>query len=269
MGDGVRAVILGIIEGLTEFLPVSSTGHMILAMPALGVDGERDPWPAFLYLVQVGAILAVVVHFFRPLARQIMSRPPTGLRDHLLVKLAAGTLPAAIIGIPLNDWAERHLEKPAPVAMALVVGAVAMIAIERWCGRRGIERVEDVTLRQAVLVGLAQCVSIIPGTSRAMATIMGGMVVGMSPAVAAEFSFYMAIPTICGAGLYRVVKHPDSLGGGHLSVMAIGFLASFLVAWAVVAVFIRYLKRRPLWPFAVYRIVIGAAVLAGSVYWRP
>ncbi|RIK66642.1 MAG: undecaprenyl-diphosphatase [Planctomycetota bacterium] len=261
MDDSLRAVILGIIEGLTEFLPVSSTGHMILAMPCLGIDGQTAPWPTFLYFIQTGAILAVVIFFFRTLLRQTLTKPPRGIGEHLFVKLLVAMVPAAVIGLPLDDIMEKHLEKPVPVALALIIGGGLMVLIERNCRRTISSRVEDISLRQAFLVGLAQCVAIIPGTSRSMATIMGGLAVGLPGAVAAEFSFYLAIPTLLGAGLVRIVKHRDALTGEHAQVMMIGFAVSFLVAWAVVAAFMRYIQTKPLWPFAVYRVVLGIVVL--------
>ena len=261
MGDTLRAVILGIIEGLTEFLPVSSTGHMIVAMPGLGIDGEAAPWPTFLYFIQTGAILAVVIYFFRPLLRECLTKPPEGWRNHLFSKLVIAMIPAAVIGIPLNDVAEAYLEKPIPVAVALIVGGVAMIWLERQYRRTTGPQVSEITIRQAFLVGLAQCVAIIPGTSRSMATIMGGLVVGMTGAVAAQFSFYLAIPTLLGAGILRIYKHREALTGEHAQVMLIGFGVSFIVAWGVVAVFMRYIQTKPLWPFAIYRFLLGATVL--------
>ncbi len=262
MSDWLQAIILGVIEGLTEFLPVSSTGHMIIAMPWLGVDGREPPWPAFLYFIQIGAIAAVVLYFWRRLWRQVLTRPQGGMKNHLIVKLVVGVLPAAVVGLPLNDWVEAHFEKPLPVAVALVLGAVAMIVIERRFRKPTGQRIEDVTVRQAFLIGVAQCVSIFPGTSRAMATIFGGLMVGLPAATAAEFSFYLAIPTICGAGLVRLLKDSASLTSENATVLGIGFAVSFLVAWLVIAAFMRYVQTRPLQPFAVYRILLGAAVLA-------
>lgn len=261
MSDALRAVILGIVEGLTEFLPVSSTGHMIIAMPWLGVDARQDPWPAFLYFIQIGAIAAVVVYFWRPLWRQALAKPIGGMHNHLVFKLLIGVLPAAAIGIPLNELAESHLEKPIPVAVALILGAVVMVVIERRCRRTSGPRIEEVTLRHAFLIGLAQCVSIIPGTSRAMATIMGGMLVGLPTTTAVEFSFYLAIPTICGAGLYRLLKDPQAMAGENAAPLAIGFVVSFLVAWSVIAGFMRYVQSRSLQPFAAYRVLLGLTVL--------
>jgi len=264
VSDFLRAVILGIIEGLTEFLPVSSTGHMLLAMPPLAIDPQAQLWRAFLYFIQIGAILAVVVYFWRRLWRQTFSRPAGGMKNHLVVKLVVGMLPAAAIGIPLNDLADKHLGTPVPVAIALIVGAVVMVLIEYRYRRETGPKIEDVSLRQALGVGLAQCVSIIPGTSRSMATIMGGLMVGLPAATAAEFSFYLAIPTICGAGLLNLLKEREHLTADGAGVLAVGFVVSFVVAWAVVAGFMRYIQTHSLYPFAVYRVVLGVAVL---VFW--
>lgn len=264
MSDLIRAVILGVIEGLTEFLPVSSTGHMIVAMPWLGVDGSQDPWPAFLYFIQIGAIAAVIVYFWRSLWRQTLSKPAGGMHNHLIVKLVVGVAPAAAIGLPFNDWVEANFEKPVPVAIALILGAGVMFWIERSCRRPAGRGIEQVTLRDAFLIGLMQCVSIIPGTSRAMATIMGGMLVGLPAATAAEFSFYLAIPTLMGAGMVRLIKDRDALTADHAAVLAVGFIVSFVVAWLVVAAFMRYIQRRSLAPFAVYRVILGLVVLG---YW--
>jgi len=262
--DSLAAVILGIIEGLTEFLPISSTGHMIVAMPALGVNADAPHWKAFLYFVQIGAILAVIVYFWRSLWRHLLARPTAGWSSHLATKIVVGTVPAGIIGLTLDEFMEQYLEKPVPVAIALIVGAAAMWLIERARPGGRVERVEDISLSQAAWIGLAQCVSVVPGTSRAMATIMGGMLVGLKARAAAEFSFYLAIPTLCGAGLLRLWKHRAEIDAGSAGLLGLGFTVSFVVALLVVAAFMRYLRTRPLWPFALYRVVLGATVL---VWW--
>lgn len=261
MTDTIRAVILGVIEGLTEFLPVSSTGHLILAMPWLGIDGEVQPWPTFLYFIQIGAILAVVIHFFRRLWRQTFAPAQGGWRNHVLTKIGVGMVPAGVVGLTLNDFMEAHLERAVPVAIALIAGAGVMVLIEWRCRRAAGPGIEQVTLRQALIIGLTQCVAIVPGTSRSMATIMGGLAVGLPAATAAEFSFYLAIPTLCGAGLLRVLKHHEALLGANAGIMAVGFAVSFFVAWAAVAGFMRYVQTRALYPFAVYRLFLGLAVL--------
>jgi undecaprenyl-diphosphatase len=261
MSDVIKAAILGVIEGLTEFLPISSTGHMILAEPLLGIDPDRPPWKAFLYFIQIGAILAVVVYFGRRLFRQIFHPPRGGWRNHLLTKLAVATLPAAAIGFPLNDWVEKHLEAPVFVAVALILGAGVMEMIERGWRRTGTADPATITLRQALLIGVAQCVSIIPGTSRAMATIMGGLLVGLPIGLATEFSFYLAIPTLLGAGVLKVVKHRADLHADEALLLGVGFVTAFVVALLVVEGFMRFVQTHRLRPFAIYRVLLGAAVL--------
>jgi len=320
--DGIKALILGVIEGLTEFLPVSSTGHMVIAMPWLGIEvGQSSTlpadqialWKAFLYFIQIGAILAVVLYFWRRLWRQIVTRPtiyqesastgsvavvpegaavginaaqrgdqPTtlpyagqnirikrpvsGAREywthHILTKIFVAALPAAVIGYPLDKVMEKYLENPLTVAIALIVGAAAMVLIERRYRTDRPVTIDDVSLKQALLIGLSQCVACIPGTSRAMATIMGGLMVGLPAGVAAEFSFYLAIPTLCGAGLLRILKHRHDIHGDQFAILGLGFAVSFVVALLVVAAFMRYIQTRKLWPFAVYRVALGVAVLA-------
>lgn len=237
---------------------------MVLAMPWLGIDplDPAPPWKAFLYFVQIGAILAVVIYFFRGLVREVLCLPTNGWANHVGVKIVVGMIPGGVAGVLLDDVMEKHLEWDVPVAIALVVGGVAMIWMERRWRRSEGPSVESMTLRQAFLVGVAQCFAVIPGTSRSMATIMGGLAVGLPTPTAAQFSFYLAIPTLLGAGLLRVVKHPEALGGEHLAVMMTGFVVSFLVAWAAVAGFMRYVQTKELAPFAVYRILLGVAVLA-------
>jgi undecaprenyl-diphosphatase len=264
MPDLMKAGILGIIEGLTEFLPISSTGHMVIAMPWLGIDADVPPWHAFLYFIQIGAILAVLVAFGARLAHLLLQSPATGWRDHLLVKLAVASIPAAVIGLPLSKWAEAHLETPPVVAIALIVGAFVMEAIERGRPTVRTDDVSEITMRQALLIGLAQCVSIVPGTSRAMATIMGGLLVGLSLSAATEFSFYLAIPTLLGAGLLKVVKYRSEIHGGETMLLAVGFVTAFVVALLVVRAFLAFVRTHRLRPFAIYRVLLGLVVL---VWW--
>lgn len=264
MSDALRAAILGIIEGLTEFLPISSTGHMVLAMPWLGVEGDQDPWQAFLYFIQIGAILAVIIYFFRRLWRQTFRPRAPGWSNHVVTKVVVGMIPGAVIGLALNDVMEAYLEWDVPVAIALIVGAAVMIVIERRHRRTEGPSIEEVTLRQALLIGVAQCAAVVPGTSRSMATIMGGLWVGLPAATAAEFSFYLAIPTICGAGLLRIIKHPQAFSGDNVTIMVVGFVMAFVVAWLAVAGFMRYIQKRSLEPFAIYRVVLGGVVL---IHW--
>jgi undecaprenyl-diphosphatase len=258
-----QAALLGIVEGLTEYLPVSSTGHLILVSHWLGDQG--DAAASFDIVIQLGAILAVLVHF-----RSLLARRAIGLfsfhRDSvsLLVALAIGFFPTVVAGLLLRKAIKAHLFGPLPVACALVAGGVAMIVVERVRKSRktvGLVGLEHVTPLRALLIGLGQCVSMWPGSSRSMCTIVAGQLSGLSTATAAEFSFLLGLPTLGAATLYEGYKarHALASGVGGPS-LAVGMVISFVVAWAVVAGFIKYLQKRGLEPFGYYRIVLGALV---------
>ena len=257
------AALLGLVEGLTEYLPVSSTGHLILASRFLGEHGEGAK--SFDIVIQLGAILAVLVYYRTLLwqrARELPSGKPEATR--LLGALVAGFVPTAIAGLLLRKLIKAHLFGAYPVAVALIVGGVVMIAVEWLRGRRlddGVSDLGEVTPLRGLLIGVGQCAALIPGTSRSMATIVTGQLVGLSTATAAEFSFLLALPTLGAATLYEAYKgrHDLALLGG--ASIAVGLVVSFVVAWAVIAAFLTYLKRRGLGPFGLYRIVIGALVL--------
>lgn len=259
----VVAIVLGIVEGLTEYLPVSSTGHLILAGHFLGGDSEADK--AFEIVIQLGAILAVLVYYRALLwqrARQLPSGTPEATR--LLSALVAGFLPTAAVGLVARKAIKAHLFGAQPVAIALMAGGVVMIAIELGRGRKpddGESRLEEVTPLRGFLIGVGQCASLVPGTSRSMATIVSGQLVGLTTATAAEFSFLLALPTLGAATLYEAYKSRHDLMTLGVAPVAVGMVTSFVVAWAVIAVFIAYLKRRGLLPFGFYRIILGAAVL--------
>lgn len=256
-----QSVILGVVEGLTEFLPVSSTGHLILTNAALGVDQEAPTVKAFLFVSQIGAILAVVLFFWRDLWRRAVSFRPSAWRNHLATKVMVAFLPSVVIGLLANDFMEMYLERPVPVAIALIIGAGLIELIDRKCRLHRPMTLDDVTYRQALLVGLAQCISIIPGTSRAGATIMGGMAAGLTPKVATEFSFYLAIPTMFAAGGYRLFKYYDEIPLDSLAVILLGTAVAFVVALLVIAAFMGYVKRYRFTPFAIYRLILGGVVL--------
>lgn len=262
MTDVVRAIILGIVEGLTEFLPVSSTGHMILVEPLLRIPPEDSFWSAFVIFIQIGAILAVVVYFWRRLWRLTFPASKTPLREHLIVKLVVAFLPAAVLGKLAGDFIEARLEHPLPVAVALIAGGAAILLIERFFTRPTVTDAAAITLRQAFWIGCAQCVAMWPGVSRSAATIMGGLVIGLSTAAAAEFSFFLAIPTMFAAGFYKVYRHRHDIHDDQMQLLAIGFVVSFVVAWVVVAAFMRYIQTHTFRPFAYYRIALGLAVIA-------
>jgi undecaprenyl-diphosphatase len=258
------AAILGVVEGLTEFLPVSSTGHLIVADALLYGKDEPDASKAFEIVIQLGAILAVAVHY-----RALIAERLAGLakRDPKAVQLAQGLViafvPVAIVGLKFGKKIKHYLFNPTSVAVALIAGGVIMVAFEGLRrGKQGAVGLEHVTLKRAGLIGLAQCVSLIPGSSRAMCTILTGELTGLSTATAAEFSFLLSLPTLGAATIYEAIKsrHELATGIGTSSIL-VGMIVSFLVAWAVITAFLRYLQRRGLGVFGVYRVIVGLVIL--------
>ncbi len=264
----VQAAILGAVEGLTEFLPVSSTGHLILAAHAMGLYGEV--MSDFEIVIQAGALLAVlwlyrarVLEVLRGIARP---RSPGG---RLLLGLLAAFLPAAVLGLLLHHAIEKHLFGPLPVSAALFVGGVVMVIFERRRRERGAtpayDAVDQIPLRVAFLIGVFQCASLWPGTSRSMVTILGALLLGCSAVAAAEFSFLLALPTLGAATLYDFLKSREALLSGAAvgpAAMVVGLVAAAIVAAIAIRGFIRWLTRHGLEPFGWYRIVLGLALLA-------
>jgi undecaprenyl-diphosphatase len=258
-------VLLGILEGLTEFLPVSSTGHLILLNLVLGHESEADK--TLEVVIQLGAVVAVVIYYRARLAtlgRGLLKNDPDARR--LALALAIAFAPAAVVGLAIHGWIKDHLFGPVPVAGALIAGGFLMIGVE--LGRRGKEaelesRLEEVTPKRALVIGLMQCLSLWPGTSRSMTTIVGGQISGLSTATAAEFSFLLAIPTLGAATVYDLYKNGKTIlaTDSGVATLMIGLGVSFVVALLVIAAFLRYLKRFGLAPFGVYRILAGALVL--------
>jgi undecaprenyl-diphosphatase len=272
------ALLLGIVEGLTEYLPVSSTVHLILVGHLLGLPDDDPATSSFEIVVQLGAILAVVAHYWPLLVervRGLASRDARSLR--LFAALAVAFAPAAVVGLLFRKAIKAHLFGPLPVGFALTLGGVAMIVIERVLdarrrprrGTNGVEArapeasgLEQVTPRKALTIGLGQVLALWPGTSRSMCTILAARVAGLSTATAAEFSFLLALPTLGAATLYEATKARHVLATQVGAVnMAVGLVVSFLVAWGVIATFLRYLRTRGLEPFGWYRIAVGLFVL--------
>jgi undecaprenyl-diphosphatase len=259
----LAAALLGVLEGLTEFLPVSSTGHLILLGDRLGK--QDDATKTLEIVIQLGAVLACALFYRARLAKLavgVARRQPGELR--LLLALAIAFVPAAVVGLVAHRAIKDHLFKPLPVAAALILGGVVMIVVERRRRDGGLEGLEHVTPRRALAIGLAQCFSLWPGASRAMTTIVGGQLAGLSTATAAEFSFLLAIPMLGAATLFDLAKNGKTLlaAPGGASALVIGLAVSFVVAFVVIAAFLRYLKRVGLAPFGVYRILLGVVVIA-------
>ena len=262
MNDILRAVVLGIVEGLTEVLPISSTGHMILVMPLLGIEPSDRFWNgAFDIFIQLGAILAVLIYFWRRLWPLAVRRPGRRWHEHILVKLVVAFLPAAVIGARAGDFIEEKLKNPMVVSVALIVGGIAILIIEAAIRDPKVRDAASISLMGALAVGLAQCLSMVPGTSRSAATIMGALLVGLSPAAAAEFSFFLAIPTMFAAGFYSLHKHVHQIESAQVLILGVGFAVAFAVAWVVIAGFMRFIQTHRFTGLAIYRIALGVIVL--------
>jgi undecaprenyl-diphosphatase len=261
MPDLLNALILGVVEGLTEFLPISSTGHLILASDLLGATDER--WKVFNIVIQTGAMLAVVWEY-----RARFFRIDIALYRNLIVAF----IPAAVIGLAFGKYIKTYLFHAVPVAIAFIVGGVIILAVDRRDRPHRIDSTRDMTWLDALKVGIAQCFALIPGTSRSGATIIGGMLFGLSRKAATEFSFFLAVPTLIAAGGYDLLKNRALLSPHDAPIFAVGLVVAFISAFVVIRWLIRYVATHDFKPFALYRIGFGALVLLtayeGWVEWR-
>lgn len=261
----IKAIIISIVEGITEFVPVSSTGHMILVGDLIGFKGEFQN--LFMVVIQLGAILAIVVLYWKKFWSSLIEffkRKGSGFR--LWTSILIAFLPAAVFGALFDDKIEEILFGSKPVAIALIVGAILMIFIEKkYRNTYKTKTIDDVSYKQALFIGFAQCFAMWPGMSRSASTIMGGWLAGLSTVAAAEFSFFLAIPTMVGASGYKLIKGGMALSSGEIITLIIGFIVAFGVALIVVDKFVGYLKKKPMKVFAVYRLFIGVLIL-GLIY---
>jgi len=264
MNDIVKAILLGLVEGATEFIPVSSTGHLILVGDWINFEGDRAK--SFEVFIQLGAILAIVWLYRAKVLTVLKNATRDPLARQLIVNLAIAFLPAALIGFLTYDWLKEHLFNPLTVAWALLIGGVVILLIERWDPPEVIEDVDHVPMTKALGIGVAQVLSLFPGVSRSGATIMGARSLGLSRRAAAEFSFFLAIPVMFVATAYDLFKSRDTLSAADAPVFAVGFIVSFLSAIVVVKAFLGFVSRHSFRPFAWYRIAFGALLLL--VYWN-
>lgn len=265
--SAAQALLLGLVEGLTEFVPVSSTGHLILAKRLLSLEGEGID--AFLVVIQLGALLAAVIYYRRvllDLARGLLRGEAAAQR--LLVALGLGALPVLALGYLFGKRIKALLFGPGPVARALIIGGVVMILMELWqrrqarAGTKHLSELAQIGPREALIVGAAQAAALLPGTSRSMASIVGGQLAGLSTPLAADFAFLLAIPTLGAATLYDLLKSWRAiLHDTGAASLGIGLAVSFVVGWLVIAAFLRYLRAVGLSAFGYYRIAVGALVL--------
>ncbi len=257
------AIILGIVEGLTEFLPISSTGHLILAGDLLGYHSEKAK--VFEIVIQTGAMLAIVWEYRRRFLGVAMSAFSDPVAQRFIRNLIIAFIPAGIMGLAFNTLIKSYLFFAVPVALAFIVGGIIILWVERGGQKARVDRVinvDDMTWQDALKVGIAQTVALIPGTSRSGATIIGGMLFGLSRKVATEFSFFLAVPTLVAAGAYSLIKHRALLSADDIGFFAVGSFTAFVSAFICVRWLLRYITTHDFTVFAWYRIVFGLVILA-------
>ena len=259
----VKAAIMGIVEGLTEFLPISSTGHLILAGALLGFDDEKAK--VFDIAIQTGAILAVILVYWQKIRSTIIALPSERQAQRFALNVLVAFIPAVVLGLALGKLIKEHLFTPGVVATTFILGGFVILWAEgRHHPKVRINEVEEMGWTDALKLGLVQCLALVPGTSRSGATIIGGMLLGLSRKAATDFSFYLAIPTLIGAGAYSLLKERASLSADDLPMFLVGLLFSFVSAWLCVRWLLRYISTHDFKPFAWYRIAFGLIVLLTS-----
>ena len=271
----IKAALMGVVEGLTEFLPISSTGHLILAGALLGFDDEKAK--VFDIAIQTGAIVAVILVYWQRLSQAVMTLPTQAASRRFALNVAIAFVPAVILGLLLGKTIKAHLFTPQVVATTFILGGLLILWAERWHARTPgavrIASVDDMAPKDAFKVGLVQCLALVPGTSRSGATIIGGMFLGLSRRAATDFSFYLAIPTLIGAGAYSLYKDRALLSWDDLPMFAVGLVFAFFSAWLCIRWLLRYVATHSFVPFAWYRIVFGGVVLLtaqmGWISWSP
>ena len=256
----LTATILGIVEGFTEFLPISSTGHLILVNQ--WVSFSKDFTLLFDIVIQLGAILAVAAYFFKRLWPFSNDNANNKAIWNTWFKTIVGVLPAVVIGALFASKIEEKLFNPWTVAVALLVGGIIILLVEKWHRNPKVLSISNLTFKTAFFIGLIQCLSMIPGTSRAASTIIGAMLLGASRVVATEFSFFLAIPTMVAASAWSLLKYHSLLNVSQLSILVIGFIVSFLVALAVIKFFMAYVQKNNFKIFGWYRIILGVLIIA-------
>lgn len=256
----IKAAIMGVVEGLTEFLPISSTGHLILAGSLLGFTDERAK--VFGIAIQTGAIFAVIIVYWQRIRETILGLPTQERAQRFALNVAIAFVPAVVLGLLFGKAVTEHLFTPVVVATTFILGGFVIL----WAERRSpaharIQSVDDMTPWDALKLGLAQCLALVPGTSRSGATIIGGMLLGLSRKTATDFSFYLAIPTLIGAGVYSLYKDRALLSMADVPLFAVGLLFAFLSAWLCIRWLLRYVANNSFVPFAWYRIAFGCVIL--------
>ncbi len=262
--DILKVILLSLVEGLTEFIPVSSTGHMILVNKFINLSENKTFVDAFQIIIQLGAILSVVVYYWDkiyPFSSRLSKEEKSGILI-MWVKIIVAVLPAVVLGLLFDDIIEAHFFNWVNVSIMLVVYGIILIWIESRKKREGkIKSVKDISIPTAIGIGLFQCLAMIPGTSRSAATIIGGVLLGLNRVLATEFSFFLAIPTMLGATLLKIVKDGVALSGYEWFLIGLGFVFSFMFAYGVIKVFMNYIKKHDFKIFGYYRIVLGLIMI--------
>ncbi|MEG0920991.1 MAG: undecaprenyl-diphosphate phosphatase [Comamonas sp.] len=266
----IKAAIMGIVEGLTEFLPISSTGHLILVGSLLGFDDAKAK--VFDIAIQTGAIFAVILVYWQKIRSTVVALPSSRQAQKFALNVFIGFLPAVVLGLLFGKYIKAHLFTPVVVATTFILGGFVILwAEKRQAGHVRVQTVDEMTPLDALKVGLVQCLAMIPGTSRSGSTIIGGMLMGLSRQAATDFSFFLAIPTLIGAGVYSLYKERALLSMADIPLFSVGLIFSFISAWLCVRWLLRYIASNSFVPFAWYRIVFGIIVLVtaftGVVTW--
>lgn len=262
--DIVKVVLLSLVEGLTEFIPVSSTGHMIIVEQFLKLSENKQFVNAFEIIIQLGAILSVVVYYWNkiwPFSSKISSRKRKEI-TLMWIKIIIAVLPAVVLGLLFDDVIDEHLFNPMTVSVMLVVYGILLIWLESGKKRKEkFKTIAELPVITALEIGIFQCLAMIPGTSRSAATIIGGVLLGLNRVLATEFSFFLAIPTMLGATLLKIIKIGSGLGGYEWFLIALGFILSFVFAYGVIKIFMNYIKKHDFKIFGYYRIIVGIIIL--------
>ena len=260
----LKGFFLGIVEGITEFIPVSSTGHLILAGDLIGFDDEKAK--VFEIVIQLGAILSVVWIYREKILSVLWGLPDRREDRSLAINIFVAFLPAAFVGLLTHKAIKAYLFNPVTVAGALIAGGIAILVIEKMEHGAHVKETGDITLKQALGTGIAQCLALFPGVSRSGATIMGGLLIGFERKVAVEFSFFLAIPTMFAATGYDLLKNLHALSGADIPLFVVGFITAFFSSLVVVKAFLSFVSKHDFSGFAYYRIVFGLLVL--GFYWH-
>lgn len=259
----LKAIILAIVEGITEFLPISSTGHLIILEEIIKLSDNKNFTTSFEVIIQFGAILSVIIYFWKYIWPFSGNENDRKEKWNMWLKIIVAFLPAAIIGLLFEKKIEQYLFNSFTVSLALIFFGIVIILIEFHMknNNKRIDNINDISYSKAFLIGIFQCLAMIPGTSRSAATIIGGLLLGLNRIISAEFSFFLAIPTIFGASMLKVIKNGLIFTSYEWLLIIIGFITSFIVAWIVIALFMNYIKRRSFSVFGYYRIILGIIIL--------